>query len=177
MRARDVRSAATFTVYDEGRGLLASMSDGRDLVSLIDVDDLEDRGRAMVRIERHVAAEGYHAPRIIDAGELHAPMVRREGRSILGGGRWRSRAFDVYVLDESTGIPDPSDSTYFDALLVHRLTHMSGRDMDAVIPLARHVVLCGGLSWKVRGAMMDACLAAGIPVHDVRSQGAFVLRR
>jgi len=41
----------------------------------------------------------------------------------------------------------------------------------------KHVVLAGGLPWKLRAFVRKWCTARGIPCHDVRDHGAFVLER
>jgi hypothetical protein len=127
--------------------------------------------------DRHVAAMGIERILLTGLGSLHGETVLERGGTLMGGGRWRSPALDVLVVNGTSLPPEPDPARRFDVVVVHGVQRLDAVAAARLRAMTHHLVLAGDLPWRVRRALMHAGDALSVHVHDVRSHGAFVLQR
>lgn len=171
-RTETVNRRTQFVVYDAPRGLEAGMLLGRDLYVLGG-----DDGRHMERSERHARAEGAWRTTVIERSALFADTPLVQGASVLAQGRWLAPRLDIGVLTGDDAFWERSTGDRFDAVVVSGARYLSDVEIERLVSMADHVVLAGDLRWKLRSRLVDHCTARGVPCHDVREQGAFILER
>ncbi|WKZ67680.1 MAG: ComEC/Rec2 family competence protein [Flavobacteriales bacterium] len=174
-RARSVNEGEALVVYDDARAMLAGHVAGRSLAVVAGADSALAAPFAAARIERHMRAHGIDA--LVPVGtDLFRPEPARHGHAWMAQGRLRSPRLDVlFVSDRSPFRPTRTEP--YDAVVLHDLHRLDDAVADGILGGARQVVLASGLSGTARRWMNKRCAEAGVPCHDVRRQGAFILRR
>lgn len=161
-----------FVVYDDRRATRTAMTTGRELLVL----DLGDEpGQLPMKVERHARTIGSDPPLAVDPSALHGQAPVAMSSTVLAAGRWTTPGMDVIFVSED--LAWPTGALRPDALVVHDIPASRPPEIpaDAVVP--QHVVLAAGLHWRVREQLRNWCATHGVPCHDVRDQGAFVLDR
>lgn len=171
--AHRANERVTFTVYDDRRALQAAMTVGRELTILApDRDSITTWLDA--KAERHARVLGLRHRAVIDGEALFGPQRNETGNTIAGGGSWSAPGLRVYFHHGGSDAPRTQRN---DVLVLHDLRYLSEEDVEVLASGVDQVVLAGGLTWKLRAFVEQWCQARGIPCHDVRDQGAFVVER
>jgi hypothetical protein len=171
-RTETVNRRTQFVVYDASRGLEAGMLLGRDLY-VLSTDD----GRHMDRMERHARAEGAWRTMVTERSVLFAEKPSAQGASVLARGRWLAPRMDIGVFTGDDTFLERSSGDRFDAMVVSGTAYLSDAEIERLLSMADQLVLAGDLRWKLRSRLVDQCAVRGVPCHDVREQGAFILER
>jgi hypothetical protein len=82
----------------------------------------------------------------------------------------------VAFLSDELPRDGPPHGTALDAVVIHDMDRIDTTDL-AVWKDSRHLVLAAGVAWRVRHAVGEWCGLHGFNFHDVRRDGAFVIRR
>ncbi|MGV3638171.1 MAG: ComEC/Rec2 family competence protein, partial [Flavobacteriales bacterium] len=172
-RARQASEVISFTVYDDRQAVQAAMRVGRELTVLNAAGDTLSPWLAQ-KVERHARAQGLNVPSVIGQDLLQADAVRTTGNTIVGSGLWAAPGLEVYFHNGTSGAPTSMRS---DVVVLHDLRYLGDGELEALATGTGQVVLAGGLPWKLRAFVRKWCTARGIPCHDVRDHGAFVLER
>lgn len=172
-RAHTAQDRVAFTVYDDRRMLQAGMVTGRDLTMLVPEGDSALSPWLVQKAERHARALGLHRTHVIEqVGSDGPPTLITAGQTMFGSGRWIARGMDVYF---HSGVDEVPVGLRTDVLVLHALRYLDENDLERLGSGAGHIVLAGGLPWKVRSFVQRWCGARNIPCHDVREHGAFIL--
>lgn len=172
-RAHQAESQVSFTVYDDRQAVQAAMRVGRGLTVLGGPGDTLSSWLAQ-KAERHARAFGLDGPAVIGQDVLQGDAVHQAGNTLAGAGLWAAPGLEVYFHNGSSA---PPTSIRSDVLVVHDLRFLGEAELEAMATGTGHLVLAGGLPWKLRSFVRKWCTARGIPCHDVRDHGAFVLER
>ncbi len=172
LRTEAVNTRTQFVVYDAPRSVEAGLLQGRDLYVL----GAED-GRHLDRMERHARAEGAWRTRVIERSVLLSDTAAVEGASVLAQGRWLVPRMDIGLYTGDTSFVQRSAGERYDAIVVSGTRFVSDDHMHRLVSMTDHVVLAGDLRWKLRSRFVDLCAERGVPCHDVREHGAFILER
>ena len=172
-RARQAESHVSFTVYDDRQAVQAAMRVGRGLTVLNTAGDTLSSWLAK-KVDRHARAHGLQGSEVIGQDALQGSAAHVVGNTIVGAGLWAAPGLEVYFHNGTSGAPTSIRS---DVLVVHNLRYLGEAELEAMATGTKHVVLAGGLPWKLRAFVRKWCTARGIPCHDVRDHGAFVLER
>lgn len=153
--ARERNRQEAFVAYGGGNGLELALIRGRELVVLSDRDDSHARRRS----EAHRRAWGLRSVR-------RGPAVEQEGIVALPAADWPVIAYD---RSRRTDIPAG-----------HWVVLAGDRQVDPE-PIIRAgpagVLLSASMPGARRAYLRRTFAAQGVPVHDLREQGAFILRR
>jgi competence protein ComEC len=171
-RAHTAQDRITFTVYDDRRALQAAISVGRALTLLNESDSLD--AWLATKADRHVRVLGLDERSVIGKHELDGGLPVERGGTLCGRGRWSAPDFDVYFHGEKDEIPVGLRA---DVVVLSGLRYLNEEDLSQLATGTGHVVLAGGLPWKLRAFTQCWCDAHGIHCHDVREKGAFVLEK
>lgn len=172
-RAYEAGERTTFVVYDQPGGLLAGMLSGRELVVAASADSLLINAGVISKLERHQRQAGIE--KVIPAGmDFRGQALVQHGSTMMAQGRWRSPAMDVLLYDGET---DPPPEGRFDAIVLHMMKRIDDEQLLRLSACARRFVLASDLSWRVRDRIMDWADRHDVAVHDIRTQGAFILRK
>ncbi|MBK9177659.1 MAG: ComEC/Rec2 family competence protein [Flavobacteriales bacterium] len=173
IRAHEAGERTTFVVYDQPGGLLASMLSGRELVVAASADSLLVHEGVISKLERHQRQAGID--RIIPAGtDFHGEALVQHGSTMMAQGRWRSAALDILLFDGAT---DPPQDGRFDAIVLHAMKRVDDEQLLRLSVCTRRFVLASDLSWRARDRIMDWADRHDVAVHDIRTQGVFILRK
>ena len=162
----------SFVVYGTSRSLEASMVVGRTLVALSSDDPFH-----LDRLERHARHAGPRHVVVQERDGLSEEWPVQAGPTLLGGDRWLSPALKVAFLRRSMDELSLPDGERFDAVVVSGIHSLEQQALDRLVACAEHVVLGAELRWRLRARIMEHCQSSGVPCHDVREQGAFILQR
>lgn len=170
-RADDAYRRAAFIVYDQPAGFMAGQLSGRELVVCSSSDSLLATEGALNKLRRHQRQARIEriVPAGIDYDSEHAVVA---GASVLGGGRWCSPAFDVFLDDGRKALPEGHE---FDAIVLHGIKWADERRLERLSQLTKRIVLAPDAGWGARKRIHEWADRQGVQVHDVRLQGAFVL--
>lgn len=171
-RARVAQDRVTFTVYDDRRTLQAGMVTGRDLTMLIPEGDSALSEWLVQKAERHSRALGLDRTFLIRQGGSADTAVVEQGQTLFGAGRWCAAGMEVYFHGADDEVPTGLRT---DVIVLHEMRYLSEEELTQLVGQTGHVVLAGGLPWKLRSFVQQWCDVRNIPCHDVREQGAFVL--
>lgn len=171
-RAHTAQDRITFTVYDDRRAMQASISVGRTLTLLNESDSLDEW--LTTKADRHARVLGLDQRFVISAPELAGRQLAERGGTLCGSGRWSAPQLDVFFHSEGDEIPIGLRS---DVVVISALRYLGEEELAQLAGGTEHVVLAGGLPWKLRSFTQRWCDARGIPCHDVRERGAFVLEK
>ena len=69
----------------------------------------------------------------------------------------------------------PVDKAEYDVLVYHDVRYLGVKEMERSTMHAKQVVLTGNMAWGARSFAKRWYADRGIPVHDVRDQGAFAM--
>jgi competence protein ComEC len=161
----------TFTIYDDRQAMQAAFTVGRSHVVLSDDTLAEQDPWVLRKVERHQRAQGTDPALYFTTRELNESKVHRLGGTVHGGGVWATDRFQVGFMSEGRS-PMGRET---DVLVIHDLRYVAEGQLAAAAMGSTQVVLAGSLSWKSRKFIQRWCADRGIPVHDVRDQGAFKL--
>lgn len=95
------------------------------------------------------------------------------GNTIVGAGLWAAPGLEVYFHNGTSGAPTSIRS---DVLVVHNLRYLGEAELEAMATGTKHVVLAGGLPWKLR-AFVRSGVRHAVFRPRVRDHGAFVCYR
>lgn len=171
-QAHRAQDRISFTVYDDRRALQAAITVGRSITLLHANQDLDPWLAA--KAERHARATGTNVQHLIGTVDLMADSTIERGGTCAGGGRWVAPALDVLFHTQGTPI-DPGGRS--DVVVITDLRYLQEEDLAQLARSTQHMVLAGGLPWKLRTFVQRWCATNGVPCHDVRDQGAFFLER
>lgn len=174
-RTREAQAGETFVVYDDRHALQATLSVGRSLVVITDDDIQDESGWTRKKLDRHQRSTGSGDPVAASFASLAGNTAVQVGPTVMGGRRWSSRTMDVrFYTEGDLGHParDPVD-----VLVIHDLRYISEELLGNIAQRTRQVVLAGEMAWKARAFTKKWCGEHGLPVHDVRDQGAFILAK
>ncbi|MBL7981889.1 MAG: ComEC/Rec2 family competence protein [Flavobacteriales bacterium] len=172
LKAEELNARTQFVVYDAPRGLQAGLLQGRDLL-VLDADD----DRYLDRMGRHARYAGAWRTSIVERTGLFDDTPTVHGASVMARGRWLAPRMDIgFYTGDTTFLHRRADER-FDAVVVSGTRFVSDDHMDRLVSMADHVVLAGDLRWKLRSRFVDICAERGVPCHDVREHGAFILER
>lgn len=162
----------SFVVYGTNRSLEASMVVGRTLVAFSSDDPYH-----LERLERHVRHVGPHTVLVQDRELLSADRSVQAGPTLLGGDRWVTPSLKVAFLRTPMDELKLPEGERFDAVVVSGIHRLEQDVLDRLVTRTDQVVLSADLRWRLRARLMEHCQASGVPCHDVREQGAFILQR
>lgn len=172
-QARRQQDRVSFTVYDDRRALQVAMTVGRELTVLSTTPDSVSPWLVQ-KADRHGRALGMEMRRFIGDADLFGPRAKVVGQTYCGAGYWSAPGLDVRFHHGESGTPTLHRA---DILVLHDLRHLGAADLEVLATGAYHVVLAGGLPWKLRAFVQRWCAERAIPCHDVRDQGAFIAER
>ncbi|MCW5897804.1 MAG: ComEC/Rec2 family competence protein [Flavobacteriales bacterium] len=176
-QAREARQRASFVVYDERGPVVAAMTQGRELVVHASDPGLLHDGWIARKLERHCRAHGLAIASLVGDGIIWSDGPQQHGPTLAMAGRWRSPAFDVVFVRDDHDPPKAWQGGRLDAVVVDRRRWLDEADLETIATMADRLVLGGELPWRVRDKALRWCTEHGVPVHDVRGQGAFVLTK
>lgn len=175
MHIREAHDRVTFTVYDDRKALQAAMTVGRSHVVLSD-DDVSNKDAWMrKKLDRHQRALGLHAAEVLPTSGLSVHAVQRSCDTFLGAGRWSAEGLDVRFISGAELKEGYKDDDDYDVLVLHDVRYLGAKEMVRASLHAKQVVLTGNMAWGARSFAKRWYSERGIPVHDVRDQGAFVM--
>lgn len=171
IRADDALERSAFVVYDQPKGFIAGLLEGRELVVCSSSDSLLVTEGALNKLRRHQRQA--RLDEIVPAGTDHTGSeLTMAGSTILGGGRWLSRDFDILFYDGKEPIPREG---HYDAVLLHGLRWADEQHLDRLAKVTNRFVLAPDATWGARNRIHAWAEQRGKQLHDVRLQGAFVL--
>ncbi len=176
-QVRDSRVRSSFVVYDERGALLTAMTHGRELVLHAADEQAWNDPRVAKKLERHCRAYGLEGTLHLTNEVMYGMGPQHIGHTLSAAGRWISPAFDVAFVSDDMELPDVDPRRDLDAVVVHARRWLDDDDLEKIASMATHVVLAGDLSFRTRLEARRWCEERGVPVHDVRDSGAFVLIR
>lgn len=177
IRADRAQQRHAFVVYDEREGVKAAMTQGREWVVLCDSTVYHKDPWFQRKSLSHRKAEGLSDPLLLAPEALRSDAVISRGNTFAGAHRWRSTAFDIVFVSEGTNWPDTTADAKFDVLVLHDLKHVGEERLEMLAKQCHHLVLAGGIGWKLRNIAGERSSAWRAELHDIRSHGAFVLER
>lgn len=145
---------------------------GRTLVAFSSDDPYH-----LERLERHVRHVGPHTVLVQDRELLSADRSVQAGPTLLGGDRWVTPSLKVAFLRTPMDELKLPEGERFDAVVVSGIHRLEQDVLDRLVTRTDQVVLSADLRWRLRARLMEHCQASGVPCHDVREQGAFILQR
>jgi ComEC/Rec2-related protein len=164
MHIREAHERVTFTVYDDRKALQAAMTVGRSHMVLSDDDISNEEAWMRKKVDRHQRALGLHTAEVVPTTGLVDRTAQRIGSS-----------FDVRFVSGSELKEGLLENDAFDVLVLHDVRYLGPRELEGVVLQAKQVVLTGNMAWGARSFAKRWYTDRGIPVHDVRDQGAFVM--
>lgn len=174
-QARD--RMASFVVYDDHKVLQAALVAGREWLVLVNDTAGEGGSRATRRITAHERSAGLRAPLVVSGVALWEPKVESARDLVWGGGAWRSRELAVAFHRQDDPWPEEPGAAPWDAVVFHDVRYLPQAQLERMVGAARHLVLANGVARKLRQRIQETGGTYGVPVHDVRGQGAFILER
>lgn len=176
-RAERSLERTSLVFYDSNKTLQAAMVNGRSWVLLADSTAFEDDPYLDRKVLAHRRVQGLLAPERLTLRTLQGTTLAQVGHSLAAEGRWRSPDFDVAFVSGQEPWPDSTLNARFDAVVLHDLDRLPADHLERITRSTQHLVLGAGLSWRVRNAALEHAAHADLAVHDIRSQGAFILER
>lgn len=177
LRADRAQHRHAFVVYDEREGMKAAMTRGREWVVLCDPTAYHNDPWFKRKSSAHRKSQGLSEPLLLPPEALRSEGISNHGSTVAGAYRWRSNAFDITFVSDVTNWPDASADAKFDVLVLHDLKHVDEERLDVLASRCSHLVLAGGIGWKVREMALEKGPSWTAQLHDIRSHGAFVLER
>jgi len=175
MHIRGAHERVTFTVYDDRKALQAAMTVGRSHVVLSDDDVSNDDAWMRKKLDRHQRSMGLNVAEMVATTSLSAQAIQRYGDTFLGADRWCADGVDVRFASGSELKEAPKDKDECDVLVLHDIRYLGAEELERSSIRAKQVVLIGNMGWGARSIAKRWFAEHGVPVHDVRDQGAFVL--
>lgn len=175
LRAEARDEGDMFVVYDDHKALQAALVTGRDWLVLVNDTSQEGRDRSTRRISSHERATGLRKPKVLSAAMLWEPAVERHHRFIWGGGAWRSARLAIAFHRQDDHWPAAQEGVLWDALVFHDVRFIEPVQLDQMAASSGRWVLANGIGRRARERILAMAAERGIPVHDLREQGAFIL--
>lgn len=173
VQARQQQDRVTFTVYDDRKALQVSMVVGREL-TVFTPDTSHLPPWLQQKVGRHIRARGVVRQGSIGPDELYGHVASTFGQTYCGGGSWSAPGIKVHFHHGGSEVVVRHAA---DVLVLHDLAYLGAADLEELAVGPGHVVLAGGLPWKLRRFVQRWCAERNIHCHDVRDQGAFIAER
>lgn len=176
LRAREGREVGSLVIYDDHKRSVVTMSLGRSLTVLGSQEEHVKDPRMRRQIEGHKRAKGLRDVAFLDIHAVRPGQVIEHAGTVYAPGRWRSPLFDFGFVSDAAPLPvDTVDR--MDAILIGNIDHLDRSTFPLLAASCGILVLSPDLRWGLRNAIRSWCLEHGVPFHDIRQHGAFVLER
>ncbi len=166
------RRRAMIAVYKQPRLTVLHFADGRDRAFLVSSASADSTREAMAYIrDNYFAPQHLAEPQFVREERIEKASFARRGNFMLFHGK------SVYWL-HCASLEKSSEARNkrlrVDVLVVSGGCYADFRQVNQVLQPAT-VVLASTLSQKMRKVWTSQCREAGVPLHDVRTDGAYVL--
>ncbi len=175
MHIREAHDRVTFTVYDDRKALQAAITVGRSHIVLSDADVLIEDAFMQKKLDRHQRAFGLHTAQVLPLSCLVADTMQRSGDTYMGGGRWSADGVDVRFISGPDLKRGSADDDRYDVLVLHDIRYLGAKELERSSLNAKQIVLAGDMTWGARAFAKRWFVGHGMPVHDIREEGSFVL--
>ena len=171
--ARAAKERRGFVLYDDLRRSLGAMVTGRSLTLLCHPDSMGSDLFLQRRVDRHRRSAGLEQLHFLDPDRLFLGELSMAGPTVSGAGRWLAPGIDVAFHRGGHWVALP-EVGHQAVVLLPGAAHDEAT-LKAISASCRHLVIAGNVGGPQRMAVINWCRQNAVPVHDVRSQGAFVL--